>query len=818
MKNCINDIISKTFTLRKKHTNTGKKIGQLRNDLILSGLNPEMADDLIELCINFLNEDNLRGILIAQDFLKTIMLQIPNSYTSELLGRVDQIKEKFSELLPPQLQKKPKKTENALLYFHLRASKFSAYPFIALQCHRALRHVEAVLLNEVLAENITPAMAKRRLEHIVIPFLHIVRFYGADPAEKFMLRLSPKKIYEALLAGKDSNTVRYSTDEVFESYERDVNAANSGYFMYRGRSQKRTCDWGRQSIFGRKLIIETVEEDEVGSPIQFSTHICVEAHASIEASEGSYALEDSIIENVTQFSNDDIVQKIIAEQIRPAQYPSFYQHGVRLNALNLLLSELIFRHDKIEMMTDIQISTAAYFLIFLFYGFSPKRALNLKINPLSLSTSHASSRGDLYIDFALSKFHYKCDSDLIVDTFSPAPITDPHENVYLKTSDHISIPINSIEYVLREVYKRKKNRNPYLFDLNGSATRGQLLEVFKAIIRKALQGTPFTSITANSISRTFSCYGANKYKIDPLVLELISGRATREFRAPRFYTAVSLKRIHKDHRAYCTLLLADLIKNSQEIGLSFKKDLFNQEEAPDEDGTTGSSYVPSLTLLKETLFKIKLLLHEKNLTRVEYHNLYTFYNVLIVMLTTAMRPVEIERLYSTDFNRSNLSISINGKRNRLFNESRIIPVPEITIDALREIIKENTSFADWVLASGRLTSEKISLQSERNKAFFLASESGVLKPASSSNIRSFIEKTQGLEFPFKLNSPRHLLRTFLFESKMHYSTLNAFCGHQTAGKEFFSYFSLDRFANLRHLTKKIEKLANELCLTALISR
>lgn len=508
------------------------------------------------------------------------------------------------------------------------------------------------------------------------------------------------------------------------------------------------------------------------------------------------------------------MRKIIAEQIRPAQYPSHYGHGVALNALNRLLDALLFRYENLEKMSDTQISIAAFFLLILCFGFSPKKVLNLKVYS-SVSSPKNISRGDLYVDFSRSHLLYACDSDLIADAFAESLTVKDGNNQYLKTSNLVFLPLQAAEYVLREAHKRKKDRSPYLF---GVATRAALLKEFKAAVRKALQDTPFASMTLNAISRTFWSYGINKYKIDPIIIELISGRASREFRAARFYTAVSHDRIYADTRTYHKLFLQDLFKNASETGCSFKEDFFNLEVIPLEDGFTGSTYVPSLSFLKETLVDIRALLQQKSLGRVEFHNLWTLYQILVVMLSTAMRPIEIERLRLTDTNVDNGCVNVRGKGNRLFSETRIIPVPQIAIEAFIEAKKENAAFMRWLFETGRCSSADLEQQEEKEKTFFFSSEVGVLRPTSSSNMRALIANTPGLQFTFKLNSPRHLLRTFLFEKRVPYDLLNAFIGHQTKGKEFLSYYSASRLEDLRGVTKEIEELARELCLTIIKSR
>lgn len=819
MKDCIEMAMNVTLTAKNLSAGHEKNLDQMKRELIDLTSDSEIAQDILALSVNAFNQNNLKnnlkGIIQAQDYLKAMSLQLPNDggKMSELVSIIDAIKKKLPSFLPAHLQKKPRKTENAILYFHLKASKFPAYPYVALQCHRALKHVHAVLFNDVTAGNITQAMAKSRLESIVIPFLHVVRFFP-EPFEKDTQKLDPKKIREALRAGQNSNEVLYAADEVCEAYTRDVLSAISGNFIYHRRGKKKEYEWGYQKLYGRKGLLEVVKENEVGEPVQLSTFVTFETHASIEAAEGSYALEDGIVEDETELTSNDIVRKIIADQIRPAQYPSYYGHGIALNALNRLLDDFLFRHESIEKMSDTQISIAAFFLLMLFFGFSPKKVLNLKVY-CPVSPPKNISRGDLYVDFIRSRLLYACDSDFIADAFAESLSSKDENNQYLKTSNIISLPLQTLEYVLREAHKRKKDRSPYFF---GLATRAALLKEFKAAVRKALKDTPFASMTLQAIPRTFWSYGINKYKIDPIIIELISGRASREFRAARFYTAVSHARICADMRTYHKLFLQDLLKNASETGCSFKEDFFNLEVIPLEDGFTGSTYVPSISLLKETLVDIRALLQHKSLGRVEFHNLWTLYHILVVMLSTAMRPIETERIRADDINVDNGSVSVRGKGNRLFSETRIIPAPQVAMEAFVEAKKESAAFMRWLLETGRCSSADLEQQEEKEKAFFFSSESGVLRPTGSSNMRALIAKTPGLQFPFKLNSSRHLLRTFLFEKSVPYDLLNAFLGHQTKGKEFLSYYSASRLDDLRRLIKGTEELAKELCLTIIKSR
>lgn len=817
MKHCIEMAMNVTLTAKNLSAGHEKSLAQMKKELIDLTSNSEIAQDILALSVNALNQNNLAGIIQAQDFLTAMLLQLPDDggKMSGLVSIIDSIKKKLPDLLHAHLLKKPRKTENAILYFHFKASKFPAYKYLAAQCHRALKHVQAVLMNDVSTGDITLAMAKSRLEEIVIPFTHAVRFYDATPPEKFSLMLDSSKIRAALLAGQDSNDVLYASDEVCNAYIRDVLSAISLNFIYHCRGKKKDYEWGYQKLYGRKRLVEVINQDEIGVPFQFSTFINFDASASNETKEGSYALEDATIDiDGAEITNDAIVRNIIAHQIRPAQYPSFFGHGIALNALNRLLDDFLFRHESIEKMSDTQISIAAFFLLMLCFGFSPKKVLNLKVYS-SVSSPKNISRWDLYIDFQRSLLLYVCDSDLLADAFAESLTIKDDNNQYLKTSNLISLPLQTAEYVLREAHKRKKDRSPYLF---GVATRAALLKNFKAAVRKALQDTPFAYITLQAISRTFWSYGINKYKIDPIVVELISGRASREFRAARFYTAISRSRIHADTCEYHKLFIQDLRRNARETGGSFKEDFFNLEAKSFEDGFTGSTYVPSLSLLKKALSEIRALLQMKSLGRVEFHNIWTLYHIFVVMLTTAMRPIETERLRADDINVDNGCVSVRGKDNRLFNETRIIPASQVAMEAFVESKKENAAFIRWLIETGRYSSADLEQQEEKEKAFFFSSEVGVLRPASSSNMRALIAKTPGLQFPFKLNSPRHLLRTFLFEKRVPYDLLNAFVGHQTGGKEFLSYYSSGRLDDLHRVTKEVEELARELCITITKSR
>jgi hypothetical protein len=821
MKDIIETLFSKTITPSTLNVDGNNLIRKILPHLLSSHIDEHEVRQIVSFRVNFLNDKNLKGLLLTQHTIKTFVQQL---LADEEIVKTNvlQVMDRFNILNDenmPELYQRPLKPDNPLLYFHLSTENYESYPFLALSFHRALRHVEQVLKKNVGNGSLPKRKAAQRLENIVTPFVHAVRFYQVDKNDKLFTQTpSHNKIEAALKRGQEDSHVRYHKDEVVESYIRDVLAALSNTYNPRSSKNVTRVGWGRQIIYGKKYAEEVIaaDEEEPGCSgiLPLTVTITFNDMTEAEASEGGYPVEEA--EEVFETAANDLARTLALRQLNPSRFQSHWsKQSISLNTYSSYWHAASAK--GIDAMTDEELAFLAFLSVLIFSGFAPKKTANITIKEMPSSEEDLDSN-TIYCDPHGTRFFYKMADDQIAFVFAQRDGRSP--GLYKDSSNIVTMTTGVIEPILKSYIDRTQSyrrTRPFLFIYKTAKGKTQRfsLESFESI-GKSLEDNygPFPS--AYAFSRSFFNYSTSRYSVDPVIAAYASDRVTRELRAPIFYTNLTSQRLDEELIYVQTSLLKDIIRNAENCGIALKHDmLFTESSDLDkqekEKLSFGSKFVPIMTSMRETLSSIKdRIFNNSGHTLVTRYNIFTFYNMLLWELTGGFRQIEVERLDNTDIDVENGLIAVHGKGNRLYRESRLIFMHPFIAKAIRELELCRGGLIQSLISSGKYSPSEIEGQPVAGNTFSLANSRGQLISASSDNVRKFLSDAD-IQFPYKLNSQRHLLRTFLFDKKIKYKYLAAYFGHQTRGKEFLSYFSLDSLQEMKDaISVHIEELLNEL--------
>ncbi|MDA8091903.1 MAG: hypothetical protein M0Z61_16990 [Nitrospiraceae bacterium] len=731
---------------------------------------------------------------------------------------------KLKELNIPKLNRQPRKPENPFLFFHLSAMKHNpdAYPFLCLAFHLALVHVENVLAKSVAAGTLPKKKAAQRLESIVIPFIHSARFYEIDAHDQlFTESPSFNKIKEALWRGQANSSVRYHKDLVVKAYIRDVTAALSSTYSPKASRNIAHTPWGRQIFYGRKYLEETVTANLDGAqtpPIPLVASITFNEKTEEEAAEGAYPIEEA--EEIFEGTDSDLARVLLLRQISPAGFQGHWaKQSIPLNTYSFFCHAAAKR--AAEKMTDKELAFLTFLVILIFYGFAPKKTSNIVIK--KIPTSEEELKYDtIYCDPNGTSFFYRISEDQVASIFARK---EDRTGIYRDSGNIVIITSGIISTILTSFLRRTqlyRGTRPFLFIYRGLEGKTQrfTLELFESI-GKSLEGQYGTFPSAYAFPRSFFNYATTRYGVDPIVSAYVSDRVTRELRAPVFYSNVSSERLNNDLFNMQTQFLTDIAQNARKCSIPFNKHIWFPEVGRTEIETVsfGSKLVPVMESMRNTVNTIKnYLLTGPVRGLIPRYNIFMFYLILLWELTCGFRQIEIERLEDNSVDGESGLVVVCGKGNRLYTESRLISINPFATRIFEEARSCRTVFRQSLINAGKCSPSEISGQPAAGFTFSLATSNGQLIPASSINVRRLL-LAAAIEFPYKLNSPRHLLRTFLFDKKVNYKYLAAFFGHQTKGKEFLSFYSLDRLEDMKDaISSHIDVLIDELALEIICHR
>jgi hypothetical protein len=646
-----------------------------------------------------------------------------------------------------------------------------------------------------------------------------MRFYEVDQnAQLFTESPSHNKIKEALKRGQQDSRVRYHKDSVVDAYTRDILAALSNTYSPRSSKNITHARWGRQIFYGKKYLEEVVTSDGGGTEstiaLPLVANITFNEKTEEDAAEGGYPLDEA--EEIFEATDTDLARTLALRQINPSRFQSSWStQSIPLNSYSFYCHAGL--RKEIDAMTDEELAFLVFLVTLIFFGFAPKKTANIVIRQMPLSEEEL-NHDTIYCNPDGIYFFYRIAEDRVASIFpkNENRVAGQYRdscNIVAMTTGVIAPILAS--YINRIGPYRGSRSSLFIYKTEDGNTRRFSLELFESICKSLSENcAPLPS--AYAFSRSFFNYSTSRYHGDPIIAAYVSDRVIRELRAPLFYTNLTSQRLNDDLIDVQTSLLNDIIQNAENCRVPINHAIFRSEgfdvgSSQMERITFGSKFVPVSSSMRATLHTIKhRILNDGNHGLIKRYNTYIFYNMLLWELACGFRQIEIERLENSDVDARSGLIAVQGKGNRLYIEPRLIFMHPFVASIFEELHLCKSSLIQVFLNAGKYSPSEIADQSASVNTFSLLNARWAFVPASSDNVRRFLTGA-GIEFPYKLNSQRHLLRTFLFDKKVQFKYLAAYFGHQTQGKEFSSFYSLDRLKDMENIISPcIDELIEEL--------
>ncbi|MEH8018951.1 hypothetical protein MN202_17040 [Rheinheimera muenzenbergensis] len=221
---------------------------------------------------------------------------------------------------------------------------------------------------------------------------------------------------------------------------------------------------------------------------------------------------------------------------------------------------------------------------------------------------------------------------------------------------------------------------------------------------------------------------------------------------------------------------------------------------PNSTGWIGARYRPEITqvanavsAIKQDLARLLVQLTEQGIW-IEFHNLYSTYQILCQSLLTGMRPITTP-IVKRELLIDSVGVFIRKEKSREdeFN-TRHIPVCQTVLDLTNE-------YEQHVLAiRGRLSRKNIAPHSP--PALFFLEATGRPQPFQTLLYQKYLNRY--INLPPNLN--RRLLRNFLEESRVSHEVIDVALGHANLGEQYWGDSSTLSMCEIRlHLAPHMDK-------------
>lgn len=829
----VDSIYDITGTSKPLSTDNADLITLVSGNLAASpALPPSVLIDIMGFCVNLLNAESLKGLLIAQTvvyrLLKGLLDRAPSGHNRQILDAVNMFRQTlatsyaYSDPIYAKMHDKDyplHKSDNPILYVHLVSMQYPSYDILVLSVHRALLHIKEALDND---KNLTPEKRVARFEGDVTPFQHLFHLYESNLSEvPFSTNIPPKaKIEETLSKGSSEQKVKYTNPKVIDRYTEIVDTGlNKKYASRQTKAfSKRTRDflrtsWGIQIFYGKDRLVETYL-DELLQCVSTDV-VTFNDGTKAEADDGGHPFDTCTV--INDAANKTRKLQMFQDQIRPLLYPSLWSKTILdLNTYSLLLCRVLKTSPDDLGMKDLAETVAL--LTVIMFGFNLKAALNSEIRTIPKEGDKL-PRETIFCSPDGRYFFYQVEQDRVATKFLPTK--ERVSKKYMKVGTTVFLPTGRLEGLIATlVQKSKQNTNSvkHLFAYDdGAAYKRVTANSVNERLKFLSEGLPF-KLSTFALSRSAVYYATESYSIDPTIVDYMFNRSSRELRSQVFYTHVTCARIHRDVLSFQDHFLKDIRENTHAMGIQSKgfNALDTQSTCVSSDFShiaVGSRYTPETGTLKEDLKRMRVLIDQSD-DHVLRYNLFTVYTTIIWMITCALRPVEISDIIPDAIGTDSQFLLVKAKGNKQYDEQRLILLSDLAIASLPGIQKAKEEYTLDLHVKSNLSLNQIHSEGAFHRTFSLAGKNGIPRPITSSAMKHFLVKSP-VNFDYKLNSPRHLVRTHLFNSRVPIKAINEFMGHQTKGKESAFYYSLDELEESRrtvsvHIANLVDQLQLDL--------
>jgi hypothetical protein len=477
-----------------------------------------------------------------------------------------------------------------------------------------------------------------------------------------------------------------------------------------------------------------------------------------------------------------------------------------LHHLSLLL---IVIQDRWEVSSRKEKLIMTFLLLLMMTGVSPEEALSSRTHP----------EAEAAPDFTKHKLlitridgHFYIIRDKIISYKRPPAGSEncrkPLDIIWVRLHD-------SLAPCLEEVWNDRRNIGCFFSTIEPFSGRAFTINTVNEFLKKNINARFALNLTAHKITSSFFPLFYGRYGLDAICACYVSGQDLRLFKSQLHYIYVDACKVCKEYLKATDEVLSSLRKNNdvartkilevKSTGMLSTAPFLLME--PEEGSRAhvappsiaggvgyGSGIVPTAADLKLYIVKLGGIIEALKMEDIIIrHNLFTVYTYLCAQLNFALRPRNDLPFSEDIFCRHDYEV-INDKMSCRFYEDRVLPGSAV----LKALCQSRCSgFPDVQRYISEILNPSI-VEEDPNLFFFFISARGKLKPFSLRRAKECLIKG-GVPFPFNWKSPRHFVRTFLYENNIYNEFGDVWLGHHRISREPLGFASSLQYKKVKEI-------------------
>jgi len=336
------------------------------------------------------------------------------------------------------------------------------------------------------------------------------------------------------------------------------------------------------------------------------------------------------------------------------------------------------------------------------------------------------------------------------------------------------------------------------------------LNAVKDFLQEKVNAKYGLSLTPHKITSAFFPLFCSRYGLDEIAACYISGRDLRLFKSQLHYIHVDSCQLCRQYLKVAETVMAKLMMNAAMARKEISEVSMNEGHmSTDEDNGQrisddinalpqggaghGSGIIPDLEKLKLFISALQnkiITLSDREI--ILRHNLYTIHAYLCGQFNFALRPRNDLPFLHKTFGRFDYEL-INDKTSCRYYEDRLFPVSDCLKTQCQNL---RSGFPRFKRHVGGMINSSL-LGEDPEKFFIFLTKRGKIMDFTLVKARRIL-KEAGLPFPFNMKSPRHFVRTYIYEKGICNEFGDAWLGHSHISREPLAFASSLILQDMKH--------------------
>jgi hypothetical protein len=357
-------------------------------------------------------------------------------------------------------------------------------------------------------------------------------------------------------------------------------------------------------------------------------------------------------------------------------------------------------------------------------------------------------------------------------------------------------------------FSYKKSSNLISSEANESNDSKLTLDAVNKFIKKHINKSPWyhnffdPPLTLPKLSSSFLPLYSDRFGLDPLICCHISGQDHhRLYRSQMHYVNISRTELEKQYLDTFARVETAIISNWSHCYSSSlvhrphpKEDWwleksfilddreYGQYWIKSDSGGYGSSSIPSLSYLKNTINKLITIINDESDILIK-HNLFSIYTYFAHQFSIGLRGTKIPDMTWLQLNFV-LSTIVSSDKHTKFFEERILPLPSLVIRLLNKMHKGREEIESYIYRNFVINYQTDKLR----KIYLLIDKYGKFHDFTLNKAKDHLYSV-GLFFDHPNNMPRHFMKNYLYHAGISNEIADVWAGHQHAGREMINITS-----------------------------